>query len=304
MTIDPLLLSLLLVFQMVFAALFCEVLNFVCGNVRRFQVRRSMTTALPLLLKLLLVVSQPYHTVSAVTRLEVRAVAHNALRSNGAPLATRTPRRATPGSTFARFLRGSSIQPGCDASPAPGSIFPGDFGGDPTGKSDSSHAFDAAIKALLARNSSGHHTGGGWSDLGGAHIDLRGGDFQISRPIVFPHGYGNFGIRGGTLRAGPLFPSSLSGAQRFLIEVSDLSVNACKQVDKKQKSCNENVDIVDLLLDGSRIAYGGIQINATMGANVGPDIYIVNWIGAGLSVNGGHEVMLHQAWLGATYYGQ
>ena len=257
--------------------------------------------AFSLLLPLLL----PYHSGSVITQDEVRAVAYGALRSNGAHLATRTPRRATPQSTFARFLRGSSIvQPGCNSAPAPGSIFPGDFGGDPTGKADSSTAFDAAIKALLARNSSGRHTGGGLADLGGAHIDLRGGDFQISRPIIFPHGYGNFGIRGGTLRAGPLFPSASSGAQRFLIEVSDLSVTECKQLDKKQKSCNENVDIVDLLLDGSRIAYGGIQINATMGANVGPDMYFVNWIGAGLSVNGGHEVMLHQAWLGATYYGQ
>ena len=258
-----------------------------------------------LLLPLLLCVLRPYQSDGVSTHADIRATAYSALRSNGAHLATRTPRRASSQSTFAKFLRSSSIfQPDYNVAPAPGSIFPGDFGGDPTGKVDSSDAFDAAIKALLARNSSGRHMAGRLTDLGGAHIDLRGGDFQISRPIVFPHGYGNFGIRGGTIRAGPLFPSASSGAKRFLIEVSDLNINECKMIDKKQKSCNENVDIVDLLIDGSRIAYGGIQINSTMGANVGPDIYLINWIGAGFTVNGGHEAMLHQAWLGATYYGQ
>lgn len=67
-------------------------------------------------------------------------------------------------------------------------------------------------------------------------------------------------------------------------------------------SCNEDVNIVNLLLDGSRVAYGGLSINATMGANVGPDIFVINFVNAGISVNGGHEVMIHESWLGALYY--
>ena len=40
-----------------------------------------------------------------------------------------------------------------------------------------------------------------------------------------------------------------------------------------------------------------------MGANVGPDIYFLNFLRAGMTIHGGHEVMLHEAWAGATYFG-
>ena len=40
-----------------------------------------------------------------------------------------------------------------------------------------------------------------------------------------------------------------------------------------------------------------------MGANIGPDIYFLNFLRAGLSIHGGHEAMVHEVWAGATYYG-
>jgi hypothetical protein len=88
-----------------------------------------------------------------------------------------------------------------------------------------------------------------------------------------------------------------------LIEISDFSVEQCRAADPKQKSCNENVNIEDVFFDCNRRAWGGLQINATMGANIGPDIYFLNFMHAGLTLHGGHESMLHEAWLGATYYG-
>jgi hypothetical protein len=264
------------------------------------------------------------------TRADVLAHAGAALRANGATLATRTPRRAPPYSTFASFLSGSTtkvcVSEDCngvhvpipsdraaayhhhrDATTAqqsadPGWIDPAAFGGDPTGARDSSDAFDKAVAELLARNTSGKVAGSGTVDLGGARIHLMGGDYQISRPIVIPHGYANFGIGHGTIRAGAGFPPALKEA-RYLVEISDVSVEACMRIDPGQKSCNENVDVSDLLLDGARIAHGGLLINATMGGNVGPDVYSVNFMRAGISVHGGHEVMIHEAWLGATYYG-
>lgn len=127
-------------------------------------------------------------------------------------------------------------------------------------------------------------------------------DYLLSRPIVFPHGYANFGIGHGSLRAALNFPSAFAGHRRYLIEVSDLNATQCRWIDPKQKSCNENVDIVDILFDCTRVAWGGLSINSTMGANIGPDMYFVNFIKAGVTVNGGHEVMLHEAWLGATFY--
>lgn len=102
------------------------------------------------------------------------------------------------------------------------------------------------------------------------------------------------------MRAGPSFPTTPG---RYLLEISDLSVEGCKAVNPKQKSCNEKVGIEDVFFDCGRRAWGGLQINATMGANIGPDIYFLNFIHAGLTLHGGHESMLHEAWLGATYYG-
>lgn len=39
------------------------------------------------------------------------------------------------------------------------------------------------------------------------------------------------------------------------------------------------------------------------GANVGPDMFFMGFNESGLQVNGGHEVMLHEAWFGTYYYG-
>jgi hypothetical protein len=238
-----------------------------------------------------------------LSREGVLALARERLASNGATLATRRPQRASKDSTFSRFLVGDTSRAACRHASGMGStglIDPGFFGADPTGKTDSSDAFEGAIAELLRRNTSGHTMGGGLTDLGGATIDLMGGDYLISRPIVIPHGYGNFRIAHGVLRASPEFPTA-SG--RYLVEISDLSVEQCRAVDPKQKSCNENVGIEDVFFDCSRRAWGGLQINATMGANIGPDIYFLNFMHAGLTIHGGHESMLHEAWLGATYYG-
>ena len=38
-------------------------------------------------------------------------------------------------------------------------------------------------------------------------------------------------------------------------------------------------------------------------ANVGPDIYVLNFQRAGITIHGGHEAMVHEAWLGANYFG-
>jgi|EP01047_Picozoa_sp_COSAG01_P030965 hypothetical protein len=248
----------------------------------------------------------PLQQLHHPSRQDVLKLAHTQLRSNGAALGTRQPQRAGQASTFARFLSGdTSAPPACSrhhsgSESASGLIDPGFFGADPTGRADSSAAFDKAVAELLRRNSSGHQMAGGITDLGGATIDLMGGDYLLSRPVTIPAGYGNFRIAHGTLRAGPAFPMELG---RYLLEISDLSVQGCRAVDPKQKSCNENVGVEDILFDCGRRAWGGLQVNATMGANIGPDIYFVNFLHAGLTIHGGHESMLHEAWAGATYYG-
>lgn len=68
-----------------------------------------------------------------------------------------------------------------------------------------------------------------------------------------------------------------------------------------QGSCNEDVGFPELFLDGSHVA-AGIEINQVMGTTVGPQSYILNFTGYGIRVNGGHEVMVLETWLGQTNF--
>ena len=82
-----------------------------------------------------------------------------------------------------------------------------DFGGDSTGEKDSAPAFDACLKAAWERGLRRHpHNFTDGPDLGGVVIDLEGGQYGVSRPIVFPvQGGGNVVITDGTVRALPAF---------------------------------------------------------------------------------------------------
>ena len=57
-------------------------------------------------------------------------------------------------------------------------------------------AFQDAVATLLTRGS-GHQLSNGIVDLGGAVLDLSGGDYLVSAPIVIPLNYGNVHITGG-----------------------------------------------------------------------------------------------------------
>lgn len=221
------------------------------------------------------------------------------LQESSAP--RRSPRRASPDSTFARFLAGHS-QPyevarrrsdGAADAPVVNVVA---FGADPTGNTDSSQAFEQAVQSAL-KHGANKTMAEEIKDLGGVVIDLQGGDYLMSRPVSVPSLVGNLKIVRGTLRAAGNFPQD-----RYLIEIGETQ-EACKAKYPKQKSCNENIGIEDLMLDGSLRAHGGIQVNATMGANVGPDMFFVGFRVAGITINGGHETMVHEAWFAQTYYG-
>eukprot|EP00054_Salpingoeca_dolichothecata_P013636 m.76163 g.76163 ORF g.76163 m.76163 type:complete len:496 (+) comp20579_c0_seq5:184-1671(+) len=188
-----------------------------------------------------------------------------------------------------------SPPPGPPSPPSPSSnsnptVYPTDFGADPTGQNDSSNSFSKALSQLF-RLGSHHQLANNITDLGGATLDLGGGDFLLSQPLVIPQDYGNFRITRGTIRASATFPSS-----RYLIEVGS---STCTN---PQKSCNQNVGLSDLMLDCQHYAAGGLFIGATMGANVGPQMFFLNFNEAGIQVIGGHEVMIHETWLGEYLY--
>lgn len=175
----------------------------------------------------------------------------------------------------------------------PTALFPVDFGADPTGRADSTAAFHAVIAALLARNTSGRVLSGKAADLGGATIDLQGGDYLISAPLATPNYYGNYRIVDGTLRASASFPPS-----SFLLELGG-SDGVCPEASEPMyAACAANVAVSNLLLDGGGVAAGGLHAAYHMGLNAGPDLYVVNFTVAGVLVTGGHEVLLHQSWVG------
>lgn len=86
-------------------------------------------------------------------------------------------------------------------------------------------------------------------------------------------------------------------AGTFLIKVG--GTETC--VSPNQGSCNEDIGFPGLFLDGSHMA-GGISINQVMGTTVGPQSYLLNFSGYGILVNGGHEVMIVETWLGQTNF--
>eukprot|EP01047_Picozoa_sp_COSAG01_P050898 COSAG01_NODE_5191_length_4421_cov_59.692503_6_plen_204_part_00 len=85
-----------------------------------------------------------------------------------------------------------------------GVVSPADFGGDPSGKMDSSPAFFHAIAELLSLGG-GRKNGANQTDLGGATLSLGGGVWAVSRPISIPAFYANYRIEGGTIIAHPSF---------------------------------------------------------------------------------------------------
>ena len=241
---------------------------------------------------------------SLVQRQHLHAEAQVGLARSAMRHTARRASRAAPHSNFGRMLQGLPHAAGnCvgndggnSSSGASPVIAVAAFGADPTGVADSSDAFDAALAAAIAQTAP-RLMASRIRDLGGVRIDLQGGDYALSRPFRVPQWLGNFKIGGGSVRALPSFPRD-----RYLIEVGG-NATACALADHGQKSCNANVGIEDLLVDGGNgTALGGILLNQTMGGNVGPDLYVVGFNRSGITVHGGHEVMLHEAWFGTTYY--
>ena len=138
------------------------------------------------------------------------------------------------------------------------------------------------------------------ADLGGRTLALGGGVFLLSEPLVIPPNYGNLNIADGTLRASEHFDKA-----RYLIEIG--SSTDCHPLlpsgkPDAQASCNEFVNVQNVLLDASLVAAGGMRIAQTMGATVGPAAFFIGFTTTGLKVDKGHEVMLTEAWLASCYW--
>ena len=173
-------------------------------------------------------------------------------------------------------------------------IYLTDFGADPAGINDSTQAFQNAISTALKRGAPNAFLADNIDDLGGVTIDLGGGDYLISKPLNIPPMYGNLRIIDGTIRASSTFKPPTD----YLLTIGDINYNCSNY----QKSCNENIEISNLMLDCKHIAYGGLHVINSMGTIIGPQIFILGFNSAGITINGGHEAMIFNAWLGQYLY--
>ncbi|KAL3520342.1 hypothetical protein ACH5RR_018491 [Cinchona calisaya] len=156
------------------------------------------------------------------------------------------------------------------------------YGADPTGKTDSTDAILRAITDALQGPSIGLLING-VVNLGGAQINLEGGNYLISRPLQLSAGRGNLMIRGGTLKASNTFPGD-----RYLIELSSTNKNGPLNY--------EFVTLRDLLLDSSFLG-GGIQVVNSLRTSI-DNCYITHFTTYGILVQDGHETYIRNSYLG------
>ncbi|KAK6916981.1 Pectate lyase superfamily protein, partial [Dillenia turbinata] len=177
------------------------------------------------------------------------------------------------------------------------------YGADPTGKADSTDAILNALSDAFASPSDGSLIEG-IVNLGGAQIDLDGGNYLISRPLRFPGtGAGNVVIKGGSLHASNDFP-----ADGYLIELSSPSTSSTEIVQEaKNKSLGaklstsssynyEYITLRDLMLD-SNYRGGGISVINSLRTTI-DNCYIVHFGSDGILVQSGHETYIRNSFLG------
>eukprot|EP01052_Picozoa_sp_SAG31_P004808 SAG31_NODE_203_length_20490_cov_7.713256_21_plen_513_part_00 len=179
---------------------------------------------------------------------------------------------------------------------------PTQFGGDPTGHVDSTGAVQQALQVCLA---AANNTGAGTfsvrsKDAGGCVLDLDGGEWLMSEPLVIPTYVSNIQVADGSLVANPHSRSwrdstgYYDGGHRYLIEIGETptTVPCVDHGPLKEGSCNEAVWLRELFLDG-RHAANGVLVNKVMGTTIGQS-YLLNFTDFGIMVNKGHEVMVDE----------
>ena len=187
------------------------------------------------------------------------------------------------------------------SSRTPLTLSPLDYGADPSGKLDSTMAFANLMYDLLYASPRGRSMAANITNLGGVTLDLQGGQYLISAPIIIPPFFGNIHITDGSLQASttPSFPKD-----RWLIEIGD--DDQCRPVtpdgkDDPQKSCNEFIDVTNVLLDANFVAAGGIRVSKVMGTTL-QEVFVTGFVTSGIHISNGHEVMISNAWLAECYW--
>ncbi|CAI9782245.1 unnamed protein product [Fraxinus pennsylvanica] len=158
------------------------------------------------------------------------------------------------------------------------------YGADPSGKTDSTQAIVEAISDALKGPSNGFLMNG-ILNLGGAQIELDGGNYMIGRPLQFSlAGRGNLVIQGGTIKSSDNFPND-----GYLIDLSP-SDNSSLEYNY------EFVKLRDLFLDAN-FRGGGIRVVNSLRTSI-DNCYITHFTTNGILVQGGHETNIRNSFLG------
>lgn len=164
-----------------------------------------------------------------------------------------------------------------------------DFGADPTATVDSRAKIQSAID--YAFSLCDHEMADGIKDCNGVVINLQGGQYLLSGPLIFRGYTGNWRMTSGTLRADEQF-----NPDDYLVEVGTTD---CPN---QQQSCNQGIGFEFMMFDASHQASGAARIDHVMGVNFGPQNFVVGFNRTGIEVNSGHETLVHQCWFGEYYY--
>ena len=98
--------------------------------------------------------------------------------------------------------------------------------------------------------------------MGGCEVNLQGGEFKISQPLLIPEYNANMIFGFGSIVAAKTFSAVGSpDGNPFLIIVG--VPGSCKV---PQGSCNIDINFPELFLDGSHVA-SGMQISNVMGVS-------------------------------------
>jgi hypothetical protein len=204
-------------------------------------------------------------TVVLLCLWQAAAAVHPHHERNVAGLLSRAPKKMLQkASTFNAPVNWPDFSNGVRISPTA-------FGGDPTGVKDSTVAIQTAVEHCVNQSvvspngvfpgSRSFGNGKSVRDMGGCVVDLEGGEYRISKPIVIPEYTANMQLGTGSIIGSETFP-----VDGFLIVVGNATAGACRV---PQGSCNIDINFADLFLDaGNRGSC--MQINHVMGVTVGP----------------------------------
>ena len=161
------------------------------------------------------------------------------------------------------------------ALPEPGRFFPVDFGADPSGVLDSTVALQLAIDAALAVTNPSP-----WCNVSkpshNTAVDLGGGTYRINNTLWLGKGL-TFRLCCGGLIAGASFPDdafAISGGGQL-----------------------EGVTIHDVAFDMMRKGQGALHFDSTLRVHL-DRLFIHHYTAYGIRVDQGHEVHVHNCWLG------